>query len=106
MRLHKLVTLSAGENRCGRIQYPLMDRDDLRVGDAERDEASRALRDHWALGRLTIEELDRRLDSVYAAATRSELRAVTSDLPRAEARLESPGEVAREILLAWRRGLS
>jgi Domain of unknown function (DUF1707) len=65
-----------------------MDRDDLRVGDAERDETSRALRDHWALGRLTIEELDRRLDSVYAAATRSELRAGTSDLPEADVPLE------------------
>ncbi|MFC4531887.1 DUF1707 SHOCT-like domain-containing protein [Sphaerisporangium dianthi] len=56
-------------------------RDDLRIGDAERDEVAAALREHFAQGRLTHEELDERLDTALAARTAGELRQVTADLP-------------------------
>ncbi|MEV6982779.1 DUF1707 domain-containing protein [Sphaerisporangium sp. NPDC051017] len=56
-------------------------RDDLRIGDAERDEVMTVLREHFAQGRLTHEELDERLDTVLAARTAGELRRVTADLP-------------------------
>ncbi|WP_181871214.1 DUF1707 SHOCT-like domain-containing protein [Sphaerisporangium album] len=56
-------------------------RDDLRIGDAERDEVMTALREHFAQGRLTHEELDERLDTVLAARTAGELRRATADLP-------------------------
>src|SRR5918995_4329590 len=54
---------------------------DLRVGDADRDDVARSLRQHCAAGRLSVEELDERVEAAYRAITRRELLAVTSDLP-------------------------
>ncbi|MFI7614927.1 DUF1707 domain-containing protein [Nonomuraea terrae] len=58
-----------------------MDRDDLRVGDAEREQTMAALREHFAQGRLTHEELDERLDQALTAKTGRDLARVTADLP-------------------------
>jgi uncharacterized membrane protein len=58
-----------------------MDRDDLRIGDAEREQTMAALREHFAQGRLTHEELDERLDRTLAAKTGRDLTQVTADLP-------------------------
>jgi Domain of unknown function (DUF1707) len=54
---------------------------DLRVGDADREAAAGRLREHYAQGRLTLEEFNQRLDAVFAATTRSQLGALTRDLP-------------------------
>jgi hypothetical protein len=56
---------------------------ELRVGDAERDASAARLREHAARGRLTLEELDERLDRALAARTRADLAALEGDLPRA-----------------------
>jgi hypothetical protein len=53
----------------------------IRVGDAEREAVASQLRDHYADGRLTLDELNERLDQVFAAKTRTELAMVTRDLP-------------------------
>jgi hypothetical protein len=53
----------------------------VRVGDAERDAAAAQLREHYTVGRLTLDELNERLDQVFAARTRTDLSAVTRDLP-------------------------
>jgi hypothetical protein len=53
----------------------------LRVSDAERDVTLRALGDHAAVGRLTLDELEERSGRALAAKTRGELAALTSDLP-------------------------
>ena len=53
-----------------------------RASDADRESVVTDLRTHAAEGRLTIEELETRIDSVYAAKTRSDLAALTTDLPR------------------------
>ncbi|NUR83379.1 MAG: DUF1707 domain-containing protein [Nonomuraea sp.] len=58
-----------------------MDRDDLRIGDAEREQTMTSLREHFAQGRLTHDELDERLDQTLAAKTARDLAAVTADLP-------------------------
>ncbi|MFC5829053.1 DUF1707 SHOCT-like domain-containing protein [Nonomuraea insulae] len=58
-----------------------MDRNDLRIGDAEREHTMAALREHFAQGRLTHEELDERLDRSLAAKTAGDLTQVTADLP-------------------------
>ncbi|MER7501750.1 DUF1707 domain-containing protein [Nonomuraea pusilla] len=58
-----------------------MDRNDLRIGDAEREQTMAALREHFAQGRLTHEELDERLDRTLAAKTVRDLAEVTGDLP-------------------------
>ncbi|MGW4637350.1 DUF1707 SHOCT-like domain-containing protein [Sphaerisporangium sp. NPDC004334] len=67
-------------------------RDDLRIGDAERDEVMAALREHFAQGRLTHEELDERLDTALAARTAGELRRVTADLPSPARRAAAEGD--------------
>ena len=60
--------------------YPNWD-ENLRIGDAEREQATAALGEHYAQGRLTTEEHSERLDRIWAAKTRSELAPVFTDLP-------------------------
>ncbi len=57
---------------------------DLRVGDGEREQIAADLGQHMALGRLTLHELESRLDIAFTAKTRRQLDALISDLPRAE----------------------
>jgi uncharacterized membrane protein YgcG len=54
---------------------------DLRVGDADREAAAASLREHYAQGRLTLEEFNQRIDAAFAAVTQSQLHRVTRDLP-------------------------
>jgi hypothetical protein len=58
---------------------------DLRIADADREAAAARLREHYAQGRLTLEEFHQRLDAVFAATTQSQLSVLTRDLPRAAA---------------------
>jgi uncharacterized membrane protein YgcG len=58
---------------------------DLRIGDADREAAAASLREHYAVGRLTLEEFNQRLDAVFHASTQSQLRQITRDLPHAPA---------------------
>ena len=58
---------------------------DMRVGDAERDAAANELREHFASGRLTQDELNERLDQTFAAKTRGDLSGLFTDLPSATA---------------------
>ncbi|HSS87959.1 MAG TPA: DUF1707 domain-containing protein [Streptosporangiaceae bacterium] len=55
-----------------------------RVTDADREAAAARLREHYAQGRLTLEEFHRRLDAVFEATTQSQLTAIARDLPRTE----------------------
>jgi hypothetical protein len=54
---------------------------DLLIGDTERADAVSSLRGHYEAGRLTLEELETRLDEVNAARTESDLRAALRQLP-------------------------
>jgi len=54
---------------------------DWRAGDAEREAVAGQLREHYAAGRLTIDEFRARLDAAYSAATARDLSRVTVDLP-------------------------
>ncbi|WP_242902982.1 DUF1707 SHOCT-like domain-containing protein [Actinomadura terrae] len=54
---------------------------DLRASDADRDRVAANLREHCAVGRITVEEMNERLDLVYEARTLGQLQAVTHDLP-------------------------
>jgi Domain of unknown function (DUF1707) len=67
---------------------------DLRIGDAEREAAATELREHYAQGRLTLEEFNQRLDAVFKATTRRDLNLLTNDLPHATAP-STPLPVAR-----------
>ena len=61
-----------------------------RVTDADREAAAARLREHYAQGRLTLEEFHHRLDAAFRAATRSQLTAITRDLPRTESPVPLP----------------
>jgi len=52
----------------------------------------RALRSHYAAGRLDREELERRVEHAYGAASRGKLRLLLADLP-----LTRGGPVARRL---------
>ena len=53
----------------------------IRVGDADRDATATQLREHYAAGRLTLDELNERLEQTFAARTGADLNAVMRDLP-------------------------
>jgi DUF1707 SHOCT-like domain len=53
----------------------------LRIGDAEREQAAAELGEHYAQGRITTEEHAERLDRIWAARTRGELAPIFRDLP-------------------------
>lgn len=55
--------------------------DHLRLSDTEREHAATSLREHATAGRLTIDELDGRLEIALAARTQGELNALFDDLP-------------------------
>ena len=53
----------------------------VRAGDADRDAAATALGEHFAQGRLTLDELNARLDATLTATTHGELSQAARDLP-------------------------
>ena len=53
----------------------------LRIGDSERNATAAELSEHYAHGRLTLEEFNQRLDATYAAKTQADLSRITADLP-------------------------
>ena len=58
--------------------------DRIRVSDADRDRVAARLRDHFAEGRLTQDELDERISAALGAKTVGDLRRVMADLPEPE----------------------
>jgi len=58
---------------------------DLRIGHAEREAAAASLREHYAQGRLTLEEFNERIDAAFKAVTQSQLNRTTEDLPQSAA---------------------
>lgn len=64
----------------------------LRASDADRERTVVLLRDAGGDGRLTVQELDERLDAAYAAVTRDDLAGLTADLvATTPASASSPG---------------
>src|SRR5579859_2713726 len=56
-------------------------RPEVRIADLDRDRAAEVLREAHAQGRITVDELDERLTSVYSAKTFADLVPATHDLP-------------------------
>ncbi len=54
---------------------------DLLIGDSERRTAADDLRGHYEAGRLTVDELEGRLERVHAARTESDLHEALRQLP-------------------------
>jgi hypothetical protein len=70
----------------------------MRVSDSDREQAAEVLREAAGHGRITMDELDERLEVAYAAKTYADLAVVTRDLPQAgqpAAAAARPGAVSR-----------
>lgn len=55
--------------------------DNIRISDADREQVTSRLREHFAEGRLTSDELDERITATLSAKTFGDLRGVMADLP-------------------------
>lgn len=53
----------------------------LRLSDADRERIADLLARHAAAGRLTVEELELRVEALYRARSSGEVAALTADLP-------------------------
>ena len=70
------------------------DRGLMRVSDGDRDQAAQVLREAAGQGRISMDELDERLELAYAAKTYADLAAITRDLPQEGAVLSPAGGTA------------
>jgi len=78
--------------------------DDLRVSDEQRERAASEIREHYAAGRLTDDELSDRVQAAYSARTEGELKALTADLPKLPAtRAQQRAEIAQRRRALQRR---
>jgi hypothetical protein len=57
------------------------EKNQVRIGDAERDECMATLTEHHVRGRLSVEELDRRHRAALVAVTQADVDALFTDLP-------------------------
>src|SRR5437868_6387227 len=79
---------------------------DLRVSDQQRERAAREIREHFAAGRLTDDELSDRVQAAYSARTEKDLKSLLADLPKLPAtRAEQKAEVAERRRHLQRRML-
>lgn len=58
--------------------------DRIRVSDADRERVAERLREHFAQGRLSSDELDERITAALGAKTFGDLRRIMTDLPEPE----------------------
>ncbi len=72
---------------------------EVRISDQEREGCAQEIREHFAAGRLTEQELSDRVQAVYEARTAGELEALRADLPALPATREE-----QRSELAQRRG--
>jgi hypothetical protein len=69
-------------------------RDHIRTAEADRERVAARLREHFAQGRLTADELDERIAAALSATTFGDLRRTMADLPEpgmGPAREDQPG---------------
>jgi Domain of unknown function (DUF1707) len=74
---------------------------DYRASDADRERTAQQLREHFAAGRLTEEEMTERVSAAYAARTQGDLSVLLGDLPL----LPATSAERRAELVARRRHL-
>ncbi|UNO41147.1 DUF1707 domain-containing protein [Streptomyces sp. MST-110588] len=68
----------------------------MRAADTDREAVAERLRDAVAEGRLSLEELEERLDAAYTAKTLGELEPLIADLPEAA---PAPGRRDQPLML-------
>jgi hypothetical protein len=67
----------------------------IRIGTAEREQAVKALGEHFAQGRLEPAEFEERMTAAYAARTATELIRLFDDLPVAPGQPSGPDRTAQ-----------
>ncbi len=78
---------------------------ELRASDADRERIAQVLQDAHADGRLTLEELEERLTTLYAARTLGDLAQLTADLlPADEQPLNLDGRPVSAVFKKQERG--
>lgn len=65
----------------------------IRASDQDRESAAEVLKEAYAAGRLSRDELDERAAAAYSATTRGELHDLTADLPAPAARTGLPSDI-------------
>ena len=73
----------------------------LRASHADREHVIGTLKAAFVQGRLTEDELDARLDQVYASRTYTELAEVTADIPVELTGAQPPRDPWRATKVAW-----
>ena len=73
----------------------------LRASHADREQVIGILKAAFVQGRLTEDELDARLDQVYASRTYTELAEVTADIPIELTGAQPPRDPWRATKVAW-----
>jgi hypothetical protein len=73
----------------------------LRASDADRERTVALLREHAAVGRLTLEEFTERMSTAYLARTNDELEALARDLPAQNAPAASRRRPTRFLLAVF-----
>lgn len=63
---------------------------ELRVSDADRHQAVERLREAYAEGRITLDELHERVDRALEAVTRHDVVSITRDLPKVAGKRRAP----------------
>ena len=75
---------------------------DLRCSDTDRERVAEALREAAGEGRLTLSELEERLEATFKARTYGDLQPITRDLPQGTTVvLLCDDPVARVDVRAW-----
>jgi uncharacterized membrane protein len=81
--------------------------DNIRISDADRERVTARLRENYAEGRLTADELDERISAALNAKTFGDLRPIMADLPEPGPVGPQPGPVPPPLpppAYAYRRG--
>jgi len=76
----------------------MADPEQLRVSDEQRERVTRALREHFAAGRITEDELSDRVQAAYDAQTQAELDKQLADGPKLPA---TPQPVIALVRNGW-----
>lgn len=77
------------------------DSDELRIGTQEREDAVRALGDHFADGRIPVDEYEERVGAALEARTRADLRPLFADLPAPHPVFMTPPPAAPPLVRAF-----
>lgn len=78
---------------------------EIRIGDAEREQAVSALGEHYLAGRITQEEYDERAAAAWTAKTVSQLQPLFWDLPVQQKPVTQPPKAEKQRSRRRRRGV-